>query len=651
MLGRLWTRFWSRAGGVSILAKIMGIVLLVVLAQGLAVAWYVKTNVASTLEGELELRGTAIAMGLATRAADQILTDNLFELHRVAQDTLRADGDVRYVFIEDAKGRVLVHTFGSGFPVALLGINQPKGSSPQAVKLSTEEGRLVDVAVPVLNGEAGSVHVGMSTADVGAAIGKNTEFILLIATPLVLVPGLALAYLLATIISRALRGVVRAADAVGRGDFAQPAPIWARDEIGHLAVAFNEMRDRLGASHQQLLRRHRELSLLNATARAASSSLTLDDVLRGALEKICESMEMQIAHVCILGQSKGLISFVYLHNPRPTLIREGTYQGPSACPCAEELAGSPYVEGAPSQPCPVADGKASDHFPSAQPCICLPLRAKKRLLGVMHLARRGDSPIAPEDIQLLTGVSEQLAVAVENAGLWEDLKEREAVKGQLLEKIIVAQEEERRRVAQELHDEAGQALTALLVELRALELTDPRDGLEARVAELRALVADSLRIVQNIALELRPSMLDDMGLLPALRRYIQTYADRYGLRVDFQTSGVEELRLQQAAETTIYRILQEALTNVARHASASSVSVVLTQRDHQLVGIVEDDGRGFDVGQALGRREASLGIAGMQERASLVGGRLAVESRPGEGTTVFVEVPLDANVVGGGFGE
>ena len=231
-------------------------------------------------------------------------------------------------------------------------------------------------------------------------------------------------------------------------------------------------------------------------------------------------------------------------------------------------------------------------------------------------------------------------MSVENARLWEKLKEKEKTKSYLLDRVIVAQEEERRRVAQELHDEAGQSLTSLLVELRALEFTGDRGAFMGKTAELRALVAESLLKVQNLALELRPSMLDDMGLVAALRRYIHDYASRHSLDVDFQTSGVDELRLRPPMETAVYRIIQEALTNIARHAEAKSVSVVLTRRNQDLVVLVEDDGKGFVVGEVLGRPEFSLGLRGMEERASVIWGSLNIDSEPGR-TSVFVKMPLD----------
>jgi signal transduction histidine kinase len=158
------------------------------------------------------------------------------------------------------------------------------------------------------------------------------------------------------------------------------------------------------------------------------------------------------------------------------------------------------------------------------------------------------------------------------------------------------------------------------------------------VAELREVAAGALDSVHSLALELRPSVLDDLGLVAAVQRQVATYSGRFGLELDFHTSGLDSTRLAPEAETAVYRIVQEALTNVIRHSQATSGSVVLEMRRGLLVAIVEDNGRGFDV-DALLAREQSLGLHGMRERSFLVGGKLTIESSPGSGTTVFVQVP------------
>jgi signal transduction histidine kinase len=239
-----------------------------------------------------------------------------------------------------------------------------------------------------------------------------------------------------------------------------------------------------------------------------------------------------------------------------------------------------------------------------------------------------------------------LGVAVENARLWEGLKERDRLRSQFLEQAMAAQEEERRQIARELHDQIGQALTSLLLGLGALEAeADGSSELTvspARLHDLRAIVAETLDGVRDLALGLRPSVLDDLGLVPALQRTIRTFKARHSLVIDFQTLAMEGVRMSQPVETALYRIVQEALTNVVQHAGASRVSLLLEARARAIVVIVEDDGDGFEVHKLM-RGPADkrwLGLYGMRERAELLGGTLTIESAPGSGTALFVEVPL-----------
>ncbi|RPI48916.1 MAG: GAF domain-containing sensor histidine kinase, partial [Chloroflexi bacterium] len=278
--------------------------------------------------------------------------------------------------------------------------------------------------------------------------------------------------------------------------------------------------------------------------------------------------------------------------------------------------------------------------------VTVPLLARSRVLGVLNLAGDDLALFDEQEIMLLNTLGRQLGVAIENTRLWDELKKRDALRGQMLEQAIAAQEDERRHIARELHDQAGQALTSILVWLRALEAeANGSAGVTVspnRLQEFKAIVADTLDGVHDLALELRPSVLDDLGLVPALQRYVHTHQDRHQLAIDLQTVGLERARLLPSVETALYRIVQEALTNVVQHAGACEVSLLLEVRAGSIVAIVEDDGCGFDTGPLMRGEmdERWLGLSGMRERAELLGGRLTIESAPGTGTTVFVEVPL-----------
>jgi signal transduction histidine kinase len=260
--------------------------------------------------------------------------------------------------------------------------------------------------------------------------------------------------------------------------------------------------------------------------------------------------------------------------------------------------------------------------------LWVPLVARGRPIGVLEVHDKygTDARFADEDVRMVEQFAVRASVAV-------DLSER--VARDSIQRIVSAQESERRRLARELHDETGQALTSILLGLRRL---DESLGDEARsqVAELRELVVETLHDVRRLAVELRPKALDDFGLVAALERLTASFAEQTGIQVGLE-SALPEARLAPEIETALYRIVQEALTNVVKHAKATHVSVLLTRRDASVAAVIEDNGAGFDPA-AVG--DSSFGLVGMRERIELLDGRLEVESRPGAGATLVVEVPV-----------
>jgi signal transduction histidine kinase len=253
-----------------------------------------------------------------------------------------------------------------------------------------------------------------------------------------------------------------------------------------------------------------------------------------------------------------------------------------------------------------------------------------------------------DSLEMLTAIGRQIGVAVENASLYEELHQREALRRQMLERMITLQEDERRRIARELHDQTGQRLTSTIMTLGLLEETVPTPEGRAYVRDVRDTAAQILKEIRDLALHLRPSVLDDLGLLAALRHWLKGYQNRYRLLVDFQVLGLDGKRLPPEVETALFRIAQEALMNVVQHAQARSVTVLLEHRHSEtsssVMLIVEDDGKGFDVARVMNTRphEGNLGLYGMRERASVLGGTLTIESTPGRGTAVFVRIPLES---------
>jgi signal transduction histidine kinase len=257
--------------------------------------------------------------------------------------------------------------------------------------------------------------------------------------------------------------------------------------------------------------------------------------------------------------------------------------------------------------------------------LWVPLVVHGRPIGVMEVHDKvgSDPRFSDNDQRLAETFAARAAVAV-------DLSQR--IARDAFRRVVDAQETERRRLARELHDETGQALTSILLGLKALEESaDP-----GAVGQLRQLVVGTLQDVRRLAVELRPPVLDDFGLDAALERLTSSFSEQTGMPVRFE-SNLGDVRLPEEVETALYRIVQEALTNVVKHAQAQSVSVVLSRNGDSAVAFVEDDGQGFDPKRA---RPDGFGVEGMRERVALLDGHLRLESRPGGGTTIVAEVPL-----------
>ncbi|HEX6796374.1 MAG TPA: ATP-binding protein [Ktedonobacterales bacterium] len=269
----------------------------------------------------------------------------------------------------------------------------------------------------------------------------------------------------------------------------------------------------------------------------------------------------------------------------------------------------------------------------------LALHPLHRLRETMSLVQAGDlsrqAPITGQDPD-----ADQLAIAFNTMlAALDDLARSRA------SQILHAQEQERKRIARELHDETSQVLTSLLISLALLEETVTSETGRARIADTRALAHQTLRAVRNLSIDLRPSALDDLGLLPALRWYIKEYQQKCDIEVEFVATGLKD-RLPPEMETAIYRIVQESLTNTAKHAHAHRAWVTLAGDGTQVRVHTRDDGRGFDAPAVLKTpwQDRGLGLAGMMERASLLGGTVQISSQPGAGTTVDLVIPLVVGV-------
>lgn len=289
----------------------------------------------------------------------------------------------------------------------------------------------------------------------------------------------------------------------------------------------------------------------------------------------------------------------------------------------------------------VSDGAEDQDMRSR--VIGVPLHLHDVIWGSLVLGLAPEAPsFGSHDLSLLGTVASQLSMAVENATLYEEAQEREALRSELYQRIISAQEGERQRIARELHDGTGQVLTGLGLGLKAAAESIARNPELAaeQLLALKDLNASALQELRDLIADLRPSILDDLGLVPALQAQVKAFRERTGIAALFDSRGPRR-RLSPEEEIVIFRIAQEALTNVAKHAGAEHVMVRLTFHDDATHLVVTDDGHGFDPAEALqaaGARRA-WGLLGMQERVALIGGACEIASKPGKGATVHVVVP------------
>jgi len=452
-----------------------------------------------------------------------------------------------------------------------------------------------------------------------------------------------------------LERVVKAITRLREGDLDERVATEYSDEIGELADSFNLMADGLKEKHeleQRLVERSAELqaqaeklSALNILTATINQAFSLDEILYSTLDRVLDLLKARAGWIALRnGQQEGceLVAHRGLSEEEASALFRSLSK---RCVCQTALH-KVELDGVHGVLTCTSEGNEAQLAEHIMASVCVPLESKDNVLGILGLIGNGSAsaqPLLPDMSEMLTTVGQQIGVAIENARLYDELRQKDEVRTQLLERVISVQEEERKRIARELHDETSQALTSLLVRLQVLEQAKSVPEAQAHLGDLRSEVARALDGVHDLALELRPSVLDDLGLVAALRRYFRDYEAKFAQRVDFQVLGLARERLPSDVEIAVYRIVQEALLNVARHARAQDVSVLLERRGSILAIVIEDDGQGFDAAEIMGsgRQKENLGLYGMQERASLLGGTVSIESSLGVGTAIIVQIPLE----------
>jgi signal transduction histidine kinase len=404
--------------------------------------------------------------------------------------------------------------------------------------------------------------------------------------------------------------------------------------------AFNDMTMNLERLHNTLLSHNRELEAVNELAEAVTLGQGVDAVIGTALNRVIALMDVDVGSIYLLekdGVTLKLKASQGLLSPDLTLLIANTGKTNSPMQCLLETGHAVAIEDIRTSPELSTDLVSMLCQEGYTSWAYAPLKMEGEVIGLYHLGKRDKRVFGPHDLALLEIIGNIVGSGLSNANLLVDLRHKEAELRRALRRAVELQEEERKRLARELHDEIGQALTSILIHLKTLQEEEDVEAVNDRLNDLRSLAARTIEELHRLAMDLRPAALDSLGIVPALRWYIQQCAERTGL--DIQFLGPEKYeRLSPEIELTLYRVAQEGLTNAIRHGRAQKI-IVFLERDLHLNIVrltITDNGTGFNAATL----DRGMGLVGIRERVELLCGNFNIETNPGAGTQLWIEIPL-----------
>ncbi|MBI4284929.1 MAG: GAF domain-containing sensor histidine kinase [Chloroflexi bacterium] len=387
-----------------------------------------------------------------------------------------------------------------------------------------------------------------------------------------------------------------------------------------------------------------ELQTLSRVSAALSGLWDLEAILRVALDNVLSIVNGTIGGILLLDEDARTLSYRVHRGLSQSYVEKVTINlGEGIAGRVAQSGKALLVEDISTDP--RAANRDLLTTEGLKAFISVPLRAKDRVLGVINVASRTPRHFHISDLHLLHSIGDQLGVAIEQARLYERLRRARERYQQLARQTLVAQEEERKRIARELHDETSQALSGLALQLQALVAMAEMSGRDSEfVSRLKKAQALSVQIhseISRLMADLRPALLDTLGLLPAIRQYAEANLRPLGINVSVECKGIDR-RLPPEVEAGLFRFVQGAVGNIAHHSKAKNAIIQIRDEDGELELKISDDGVGFDVSritdiEASGR---GRGVFSMKERVGLLGGACHIDSRPGLGTVVQAQVPI-----------
>ncbi|MBI2831579.1 MAG: GAF domain-containing protein [Chloroflexi bacterium] len=578
-------------------------------------------------------------------------------------------GETGYVEIVDQNGTVVVRTEPgpklapfeksdhSGRFVALIEAGEPTRGLCHTCHEPGQRVMNKDVLgfVPLSQARWGVV-IRQSEDEALASIGDLRRGIILFGVGLISVALIFVAVTTRDVVGR-IRMLTLASRRMAEGDMASPVDVARGDEVGLLASTFEDMRTKLRDSYLELEQRTKELSSLLSLSDILSALRDLsnqESILGKALDKTLEIMKEDIGGILLLDEGKQTLCYAAHRGLLPEDTQSACYHvGEGLAGRVAETGEAILVGDVLNDPRLVPSDRTHD-VDGLKALANVPLLSKDKVLGVLTIGSREVRRFTGDDARLLEVIAGQIATALENAQLQQEVQHKEEMRGVLLREIFSIQEEERRRIARELHDETSQVLASLSASLEAASSLLP-DGVQKTRAILKKAQALSIHIldeIHKIIYELRPTLLDDLGLVAAARWLADNNLGEAGIKATFKIVG-QERRLPPQLEATVFRVIQEAVYNIARHAQATSATISLQFRKDSLGVRVEDNGVGFDVEKVISSadRPRGLGLLGMRERVELINGTLRILSYPGSGTEIDIEIPLNPEEVLDGQGK
>ena len=411
-----------------------------------------------------------------------------------------------------------------------------------------------------------------------------------------------------------------------------PQVIAASEFLGGLAVAV------FGAGIQlRSVGRAQRLVVLSQISAALSRTGRVGDMLEEVLHQAGRLLQLHTGWAFLHDPVTGTYELAAAFQLPPGFEHDDRKALHGSCRCLDLLQANELT-----QPVNIVDCMRLDRLGVKARHASVPLRTTTGVVGLMNLVLPSGRLFSQRELALLSTVGSEVGVAIERSQLLDELQDKERLRSDLIKKLLTAYEDERRRIARELHDETGQSLTALILNVEMLRnlVEQGRGASVDELDRLKALAEATLEEVRKMIYDLRPTILDDLGLAAALRWYVHHQVEPRGLVVGLKLE-LGDARLDPVLETAVFRIAQEALWNTVKHAAATRVDVALALSDGRLRLRVKDNGRGFQDKRRSGNPLAGgAGLGGMEERATLLGGTVRITSAPATGTEVVAELPL-----------